>query len=226
MHHEAGPPASQRAEALALLQDASLSVSEVARRVGVSRQTVERWNGRAGIRPRHLRRRIVSNWPPARQEAALRILLAGRIDPADLAEAVGFAREYGRLLLSALGAADRVEPGRIASDRMGEGSVHPRRLRARLRAHIGRQIAALDAALTDAPAGLDSAKVLRDLGGLKRLLDDLGEGAAADDHDARKGEPRDEPARSVQIDPERDLDEIRVDIARRFERFVGGGAAQ
>lgn len=50
-----------------------------------------------------------------------------------------------------------------------------RRLRAQLRIHIERQIARFDAAL-DAeppPAGFDSGKVLRDLGGLKNLLDDM-----------------------------------------------------
>jgi transposase-like protein len=227
MHHEAGSPASRRAEALTLLQDASLSVGEIARRLGVARQAVERWNREAGIRPRHLRRRMVETWPPARREAALRILAVAQVDPADLAEAVGFAREYARLLLSSLGAADRAGPDDDPPGAPGEGVVPSGRLGARLRAHIGRQIAVLDAALTAAPAGgIDSAKVLRDLGGLKRLLDDLGEGAAADDRDRGKGEPRDEPARSVHDESERDPDAIRAEIARRFERFVGGGAAE
>ena len=56
-------------------------------------------------------------------------------------------------------------------------------LRRRLRLHIGRQIAAFDAALRgEGAAVIDSARTLRDLGGLKRLLDDLaetGEGMAA-----------------------------------------------
>ncbi|MFY9289367.1 MAG: hypothetical protein WAP03_01505 [Methylorubrum rhodinum] len=81
-----------------------------------------------------------------------------------------------------------------------------KRLRARLLSHVERQIdrfdAALDAEVT--PTGFDSAKVLRDLRGLKTLLDELrmeeatGHGAGG---------------------PPLDLVAIRADIARRYAAF-------
>ena len=76
-----------------------------------------------------------------------------------------------------------------------------KRLRARLLSHVERQIdrfdAALDAEVT--PTGFDSAKVLRDLRGLKTLLDEL----------------RMEEAGG----PPLDLVAIRADIARRYAAF-------
>lgn len=146
----------------------------------------------------------------------MRILSVPEIDPADFAEAIGFSRASGPTLLSAFGLGGRDPAAAPEGDRAG---ADPRRLRARLRAHIGRQIDALDAALTEAPrTGLDSAKVLRDLGGLKRLLDDLDSGSEGE------GEPRDELARS---DPDAvgpDPEDLRAELARRLDRFVAGGA--
>ncbi|MCJ2012067.1 hypothetical protein [Methylobacterium sp. J-076] len=211
MPSEAARSVDGRVRAHALLQDPNLSIGAIARRLGVSRRTVEHWNLRDGVRLPQPRRRTLEEWPQARREAAMR-LLSVEIDPGDLAEAAGFARAAAPVLLAAFG-----PPGRTAA---GGDRVDPRRLRERLRAHIGRQIAVLDAALSDAPqAGFDSAKVLRDLGGLKRLLDDLGSGADG----AGEGEPHDEPARSGPDGA--DLDGLRAEIARRFDRFVGGGAA-
>lgn len=219
MGRRTGCPAEERALAQALLKDRSLSVIAIARRLGVSRQTVQRWNARSDIRPlRPLRpqRRTLEAWPQGRREAAARILSVAEIDPGDLAEAAGFSRGTGALLLATFGPLGRMaEPGGRG------GAADPLRLRTRLRVHVGRQIAALDAALSGKPgAGFDSAKVLRDLGGLKRLLDDLGS-----DGGEGEGGARDEPARYPPDPAELDLGSLRAEIARRFDRFVAGGAA-
>lgn len=216
MGRRTGRPAEERALAQALLKDRSLSVIAIARRLGVSRQTVQRWNARSDIRPLRPQRRTLEAWPQGRREAAARILSVAEIDPGDLAEAAGFSRGTGALLLATFGPLGRMaEPGGWG------GAADPLRLRARLRVHVGRQIAALDAALSGKPgAGFDSAKVLRDLGGLKRLLDDLGS-----DGSEGEGGSRDVPARYPPGPAELDLDGLRAEIARRFDRFVAGGAA-
>ncbi|MEH3118305.1 MAG: hypothetical protein PGN25_12135 [Methylorubrum populi] len=83
-------------------------------------------------------------------------------------------------------------------------------------AQIERQIERFDAAL-DAeapPAGFDSAKVLRDLGGLKNLLDDM----KAADRAVREGGADGAagwPSLSVA-----DLVAMRTDIARRYAAFA------
>ena len=130
-----------------------------------------------------------------------RLLALAEVDPGDLAEATGFSREAGPLLQDTFGSAGN--------------AVESHRLRARLRAHVARQIAVLDAALSEPKPVIDSSKVLRDLGGLKKLLDDLGSG------DEGEGEPRDEPVRSD--DAPGDLGALREEIARRFDRFVASG---
>ncbi|MDV2986333.1 UNVERIFIED_CONTAM: hypothetical protein Q9R58_18600 [Methylobacteriaceae bacterium AG10] len=90
------------------------------------------------------------------------------------------------------------------------------RLRARLLSHIERQIARFDAVL-DAeppPAGFDSAKVLRDLGGLKNLLDDMraaGRAAGEGGADGTAGRATLSVA---------DLVAMRADIARRYAAFA------
>lgn len=212
MQSKAGHPAALRAQAQILLQDRSLTVGAIARRLGVPTHTVVGWNLRCGARPPKPHPRTLKEWLPARRAAMSRLLAVPDNDPCDVAEAAGYAREAGDMLLAAFGAA----PWREA-----EGNVAgPPHLRARLRAHIGRQIAVLDAALS-APerSAIDSAKVLRDLGGLKRLLDDL------DGDDSGQGEVRDEPARTDGDAAGGDLERLREEIARRVDRFVAGGEA-
>ncbi|WP_375455275.1 hypothetical protein [uncultured Methylobacterium sp.] len=82
-------------------------------------------------------------------------------------------------------------------------------LRARLRLHVGRQIAAFDAALRgEGAAVIDSARVLRDLGGLKRLLDDLAAGTGEADG-----------TRGTADRPGLDLPALRAELARRYARL-------
>lgn len=80
------------------------------------------------------------------------------------------------------------------------------RLRARFLVHIARQIDRFDAALEaeTGPSGFDSAKVLRDLRGLKTLLDEVKaeDGAGYD-----------------LVTPSVDLVALRADIARRYAAF-------
>ena len=91
-------------------------------------------------------------------------------------------------------------------------------LDAALRAHIGRQIAALDARLCADEPGLDPGKALRDLGGLKRLLDELG-GTAR--NRKRDGEADGEPQEGFDEAPDADLADLRDRIARQVAAFAG-----
>lgn len=86
-------------------------------------------------------------------------------------------------------------------------------LAALLRAHVARQIATFDAALRGRRrARIDSARVLRDLGGLRRLLAQLAEDAAErDGHRTGNGAADGEPLQ--------DLSALREDLARRAEAF-------
>lgn len=85
-------------------------------------------------------------------------------------------------------------------------------LEAALRRHIARQIAALDALLDTPERETDSARVLRDLGGLKRLLDDL----PAEDRPGPRGRP-DHSEGAADEGAGDDLPALRAAIARRLE---------
>lgn len=90
-------------------------------------------------------------------------------------------------------------------------------LRAALRRHVARQIARFDEAL-EGDALPDSARVLRDLGGLKRLLEDLALHETSDPggrHEAGSGSDAGDGA------DEPDLPALRAQIARRYEAFAG-----
>jgi hypothetical protein len=208
-----GPrPAEPRAAALRLLRETDLPVAAIAARVGASARTVWHWNRRGGW-PRPPRRRwlLTARWPAARRAALLRLLGAPGNDPADIAEVLGLGRPGPEALVSTFGTA--LAPAVRA--RLDQPLADPAALRAHLCGHIARQIATFDAALSrEEPALRDSARVLRDLGGLKRLLDTVG----ADGGRNGAGEGSDDG-----IEP--DLPALRAEIARRYADFVGGRAS-
>lgn len=216
-------PGGTQAAAEALLRDPALTISDIANRLGVSRQRVNAWNRRAGLRPPRVQRRAIAAWPPERQVALARLVATAGVDPGDVTEAIGFARASAPALLGSLGLSRPASAPRTVEG-VGDGvTAHPRRLRARLRAHIGRQIGLFDAALAEPVPTFDSAKVLRDLGGLKKLLDDLDHGAAGDDGEGEGG-PHD-PSSRPGSGPALDVEAVRAEIARRYDRLVGGGAS-
>ncbi|AWI88224.1 hypothetical protein C0214_08145 [Methylobacterium sp. DM1] len=115
----------------------------------------------------------------------------------------------------------RGEPGPSAPSQPNSRKARKRapdakRLRARLRTHIERQIERFDAALNaePPPTGFDSGKVLRDLGGLKNLLDDM----KAADRTVREG-GTDGAAGRLSLSAT-DLVAMRTDIARRYAAFA------
>jgi len=216
-------PPEQRAAVERLLRETTLSVAEISARTGVKPATILTWNARSGwLRPRRWRHDIAARWPEPRRAALTRLLSERRNDPEDVAEAAGVGREATGRLLAVCGVArpeppaepepaeERIEPGILDPD----SAVDPPILRAHLRAHIARQIAAFDAALNgEGAAVLDSARVLRDLGGLKRLLDEIAPGTGPDDGEG--GDGGNEP----------DLPALRAEIARRYAGFVRGRKA-
>ncbi|MDP4021424.1 hypothetical protein Q8W71_02220 [Methylobacterium sp. NEAU 140] len=289
MPYESHHPPGLRAEVEALLRDTDLRFVDIAARTGVSRHTVATWNARSPWRrPPREARRFLATWPAARRAALARLYAEPGLDPGDLAEAAGVAREAGPDLFAAMGLACPDPDGDAGADEAraalpppsaGEGGpcasrgrerggataqdaarsapspdaalpsppllrrvpspaeggggprggrtraahqealsgkggrsaphteIDPPTLRAHLRAHIARQIAAFDAALRgEGAAVVDSARVLRDLGGLKRLFDEL---VREDGEEGGDG-------------PEPDLPALRAAIARRL---AGGGGA-
>jgi len=219
------PPsrADSRAEALTLLRETDLTCDAIAARLGVHPKTVHTWNARAGWpRPRQHRPRLLTGrWPAARRAALIRLLCTPGADPGDVTEILGLGRLDPAMMATAFGA--DLPP---AVTGRGDPAADPATLRARLRAHIARQIAAFDAALSGAGAGAgDSARILRDLGGLKRLLDTVdAEGARGAAGEGGDGTGRD-TGRDTEPDTEPDLPALRAEIARRYAGFVGGGAS-
>jgi len=174
-------PPETREAVEGMLRDGVLSMRSIAACTGISSTTVWSWNRAAGIR------------------------------------SVGAVCEPGS-------AVRRSEPKRRRSmpARHGPppGDVPDlATLDAALRAHIARQIAVFDDGLRAAQdaardadraaAAIDTAKILRDLGGLKRLLDDLGAAARQPDAegDADGGAPE-------------DLAALRERLARRLAAFA------
>ncbi|MGU3536727.1 hypothetical protein [Methylobacterium sp. A54F] len=215
------PPETVAAVA-ALMRDTSRSVRAIARTTGVSRSVISSWNRTHRWR---LRKGSVEGELTARRRAALaRLYRNPSVDPGDLAEVLGPTRAAGRALMvrslsDARGRAARRAPCPPEIDAAG--------LRRSLRRLVAEQIAQFDAALGDArlaeaPPGLDTARALRDLGGLKRLLDDLTMDAGGADAggDAREPDAREPDAREPRANPA-DLPALRAAIADRYAAFAG-----
>ncbi|GJE29511.1 hypothetical protein [Methylobacterium organophilum] len=208
----------------AMLRDTALTLVEIGRRTGVSPKTVSTWNSAGGWRkPKVAGRGALSpaNWPESRLQAVARLYYEPRVDPKDLAEAMGVRPSSAQNLFRACGLpprrpALRAPPPAVAP--LGEEAPDARALNRALRAHVARQIAAFDAALHGQGAAvIDSARVLRDLGGLKRLLDAL-------DADERAGGPRD-TGDGADGGSDTDLTALRDDLARRLAAVLADGAA-
>ena len=215
-------PIEQRAAVERMLRETELTVDEISARTGVKPATIQTWNARSGwLRPRRWRYDIAARWPETRRAALARLLSEPRNDPGDVAEAAGFGRVAADRLLSVCGVARpepsaETDPVAVAEPGLLDpaSAADPPILRAHLRAHIARQIVAFDAALSgEGAAILDSARVLRDLGGLKRLLDEIAPGHT--DESGAAGDGGIEP----------DLPALRAEIARRYVGFVGKGKA-
>ena len=203
-------PPSLRVRVAELMRDTDLSPEAIAERTGVPYPTVCRWNQRHQWRPsaaRALGTPRPTRWSSARLLAVARLHAVPAVDPGDLAVALGQRRERAEAFFRACGLPER---GARAEPEGLSGAA----VRATLRAHVARQIMAFDARLCAAPPGIagDSAKVLRDLGGLRKLLDDL---------DAAPAPPAAPAAR-----PEPDIVALRAEIVARYERFVALDAAR
>ena len=207
-----------RSTAEALIRE-GIAVAEIAKRIGLPFGTVYRWK-RSLAAPKGRRRAIhpvcPDAWPARRRAAVGRLLARPEVDANDLAQALGGTRREGRDLKRALGVPRLRRPAvRKAAPGLGD-------LNTALRAHLGRQIAALDTRLkVDDRKEFDSGKALRDLGGLKRLLDQLAEAEQGRDGGKRKiGRARDEDG-DADGGAQEDLAVLRDRIARRIAAFAG-----
>ena len=208
--------ADRRAEVLRLLRETDLSFVAIGTRLGLNPGTVRTWNARAGwLRPRRYCPRLqTARWPAERRAALVRLLRTPGMDPGDVTETLGLGRLTAEMLPSAFGGTLRL-PAEVLVRSQPGGAADPAILRDHLRAHIVRQIAAFDAALSGEGQALrDSARILRDLGGLKRLLDTV-DADGARHAGGERGDGNTEP----------DLVALRAEIARRYAGFVGGRAA-
>ncbi|VUF12220.1 hypothetical protein [Methylobacterium dankookense] len=197
-------PADLRAEAERRLRETAEPMTAIAAALGIPRGTLTTWNARGGWRKPRPSKLSPATWPLSRREAIARLYYEPRNHPQDIAEALGIGRMSAGAFFKAAGLTLR-RGGPAAGPPPpldAAGAADGASLRAALRGHIARQIAGFDAALTGGGAAVvDSARVLRDLGGLKKLLDELGTAEERDD-----GAGRDDA----------DLPALRAEIARRL----------
>jgi len=196
--------ATRKAEAERLFRETNRTVAEIAAQTGLVAATLRKWNRHGGWRlpPAKV---APAAWSAARCAALARIDRVHGVSRDDLASVLGLSRRRAPTHFSACGlpeVATRPPPG-------------PAALRLALRTHIARQIAGFDAALTEAGPGLDSARVLRDLGGLKRLLDDLDA-----ESQVRRSEA-DAESGAADASDDGDLPALRAQIAQRYAAFMG-----
>jgi hypothetical protein len=213
-------------EILRLLGETALPIREIARLTGTDVRKIYQVNARAGW-PRPCRRRLfaAARWPEPRRAALARLLDEPGNALADIAEVA----DLGPVGMRRLRALVRGTPREAVPARRGRPEDEAAAIRARLRAHVARQIAAFDAALSGTGKPVrDPARVLRDLAGLKRLLDELAApaaGRAGEGGDGRAGRDRAAPAGAARDGAARDLPALRAEIARRYDGFVGGRPA-
>ncbi|CAA2137565.1 hypothetical protein [Methylobacterium bullatum] len=211
-----------------LMRTTSMTSREIAERTGVRPQTISTWNRQHGWREgvSDAQRRLDPGaWAPARRRAVETLYGMMEIEPATLALALGGTVAGAPALFRACGFARR--PRARPAPRPPKTGAAPSAARVMdnlgeaLRAHIGRQIARFDAALSgETPPALDSAKVLRDLGGLKRLLDDL----SSEDRersDAQRNLADGASATSRPPADDSDLPALRAAIAARYAACLG-----
>ncbi|WP_027171562.1 hypothetical protein [Methylobacterium sp. 10] len=204
-----------------LMRTTSMTGREIAERTGVRPQTISTWNRQHGWREGvsdAARRLDPGAWAPARRRAVAKLYGMAEVETATLAVALGGTVVGAPALFRACGFERRPRASPVPHPPKGGAPPSAARvtenLGEALRAHIGRQIARFDAALTgETPPGLDSAKVLRDLGGLKRLLDDL----SGDDRERNHATSR-LPADDTRED---DLPALRAAIAARYAACCG-----
>lgn len=206
-----------------LMRGSDLTPQEIAARTGVPYSTICRWNLVQNWRPAVLRAREAhrpQKWSDRRVAALARVARVPGVDPGDLAEALGARRDRAESLFRACGLSETIAPqsavGRAQRRAKPDGS-----LRAAFRVHLARQIGELDALLIargreddlvrlERAGKLDTAKMLRNLVGLKKLLDEVeppSEGRGDDDGPL-------------------DLVALRADIARRYEVFAAQWEAE
>ena len=205
-------PSPLREAAARLMRESDLSMAAIASTTGLSLGTLAAWNRAEGWRPVRRMRREWDASPP--RLAALHRLARPRPGPKPApagTEPAATAQVAVEHVLTGYEAADIPPlPADLLSLPAGSPSLPAdlTTLRTALRAHVGRQIAAFDAALLgEGAAVIDSARVLRDLGGLKRLLDDLSADLLATEGEGDGNQP--EPSAL-------DLPGLRAEIARRY----------
>ncbi|NEU14051.1 hypothetical protein G3T14_18225 [Methylobacterium sp. BTF04] len=205
----------------ALMRDTGLSVRAIAAQTGARLSTIRCWNRRYGWRPVRFGHRQIpepSAWPAPRRAAVARLYRQPLVEIGDLAVAMGAPRPRAVALFETMGLTGR-RPGMLLDD--GAKGLSSPGLRAALRGHIARQIARFDAALSDdPPATLDTARILRDLGGLKRLLDEAATDGGDDGADRSQAGLQSfgfQSSGTEEFGPEEsDLSALRAQIAQRY----------
>ena len=213
-------PPETMAAAEALVRRTGRSLGDIAAELGVSALTVRRWSRRLGWRARL---RPEPAWSAARTASLGRLYHNPAVDLRDLEAVLAARRSDARDLLRVQGLTQRRRAARGAS-------LAGPALRAALRGHVARQIARFDAGLREEAGIADTARVLRDLGGLKRILDELDPGpepGAGDRHGTRGTETGGPALDLAALDlaaldlPALDLPALRAEIARRYVAFAG-----
>lgn len=200
---------ARKAVAETLFRTTDRTVAEIAAETGLLAATLRRWCRQETWRVAPAKT-VPAAWSPLRCAALARVDRVHGVSRDDLAVVLGLTRRQAPAYFAACGLAevpDQPPPG-------------PAALRLALRTHIARQIARFDADLTDAAPGLDSARVLRDLGGLKRLLDDLDAEFRTRSQDARRSDA-DAEAGAADGPDDDDLPALRAQIAQRYAAFMG-----